>query len=155
MLSPGALLFNPNPGLEFKAADMVRNQVLAAHMNLSLEEQEQYFVAQWVERIEKPCNARPELIDRALQQIVDQFRCPPGDAEKQMSAIINSPVLIRAGADFSGLLLYVRILSIFAALCKSAEAALGDEFNPDDVDQKDQIQKQAAHQLVDKIAEYL
>ena len=40
LFSPGSLLFNPQPGISFRASHLVRNLVLACYTDLPLEDQE-------------------------------------------------------------------------------------------------------------------
>ena len=47
----GALLFNPSPGMDFSAADIVRNLILTSVMDLPIEEQEEFYQRQWLEPI--------------------------------------------------------------------------------------------------------
>ena len=43
------MLHNPNPGITFRACDMVRNLLLSSVMDLPLEEQVAYYRSQWLE----------------------------------------------------------------------------------------------------------
>ena len=45
----GALLHNPSPGESFKAGDLVRNLMLAAVANETLEEQEAFYKKYWLQ----------------------------------------------------------------------------------------------------------
>ena len=52
LFSPGSLLFNPQPGISFRASDLVRNLVLACYMDLPLEDQEEAYHRLWLEPLE-------------------------------------------------------------------------------------------------------
>ena len=52
LFSPGSLLCNPQPGISFRASDLVRNLVLACYMDLPLEDQEEAYHRLWLEPLE-------------------------------------------------------------------------------------------------------
>ena len=82
LVSMGALLFNPTPGLALRAADLTRNLIASAHVDRPLAEQERVFAAGWLARVELPCAAAPARIDALLAALCDAERAPIGATEQ-------------------------------------------------------------------------
>jgi len=62
------LMYNPTPGLNFRAADLVRNLILASYMKRSLVEQEALYRKYWFLRLEKHLGPR---MDQMLQKFLN------------------------------------------------------------------------------------
>ncbi len=52
LFGEGALLFNPSPGIDFTASDLIRNLILASVARKTLKEQEDYYRAKWLNPLE-------------------------------------------------------------------------------------------------------
>ena len=48
-----ALLYNNTPGVNFNAADLVKNLLMSVFIEKSMEEQESLYACQWVHPIQK------------------------------------------------------------------------------------------------------
>jgi hypothetical protein len=62
------LMHNPTPGLNFRAADLVRNLILASYMKRSLVEQEALYRKYWFLPLEKHLGPR---MDQMLQKFLN------------------------------------------------------------------------------------
>jgi len=69
----GSLLYNPNPGVKFRAMDLVRNCLLAPIMNQPREQQEAHHHEFWLNPIETPVTAvdGPSGFDLFLVHFLD------------------------------------------------------------------------------------
>ena len=70
LFSPGSLLFNPQPGISFRASDLVRNLVLACYMDLPLEDQEEAYHRLWLEPLELEYPG-PDAMDSLLASFIE------------------------------------------------------------------------------------
>lgn len=70
------LLYNPAPGVKFRAADLVRNLLLSTLMHLSLEEQERKYKEMWLFRLEIPAGG-PAALDSLLDAFLEAMPAGP------------------------------------------------------------------------------
>jgi len=111
LLSMGALLFNPSPGINMQASDLTRNLFMSPWTSESLVNQERQHALQWLEPIEVPCHGDPKQIDQLLVALIDGFEVAPSETEHRLIEAANSPMF--AKQDLTGLLLYARVLTLW------------------------------------------
>merc|ERR1711915_946536 len=95
-----ALLYNDTPGVNFNAADLVKNLLMSVFIEKSMEEQECLYACQWVHPIQKIIghDALDNFLHRFLEQkdfkeILtddDYSQRHIGNYEKQILTLINS-----------------------------------------------------------------
>jgi len=66
----GALLYNPTPGIDFRASDMVRNLLLSVFMDRPHPEQEALYRVHWLEPLEFR-HPGPKAMDTMLQAFLE------------------------------------------------------------------------------------
>eukprot|EP01108_Squamamoeba_japonica_P002971 TRINITY_DN248_c0_g1_i3.p1 TRINITY_DN248_c0_g1~~TRINITY_DN248_c0_g1_i3.p1 ORF type:complete len:345 (-),score=162.31 TRINITY_DN248_c0_g1_i3:35-1069(-) len=155
LLSAGALLFNPSPGRDMHACDLVRNMILAPFMDDSLDAQEHLMRSRWIQPIELPCDGRPERIDKVIAAVVFGREFAESQTEQTLKQTARMPIF--ASQDLSGLLLYARVVSLWEHLeALLVEPADQDEGDDDDVHAQlvvNQRQRAVANALLDQFAE--
>jgi len=124
LFSMGSLLHNPAPGVPFRAADLLRNLVLAPSMRLSLQEQELLYRKHWLEPFERANGGAAKLdpiLDAFLAKKVDPHRSKRHVSSLEHFAVsfLSSPAgtMVSQKTDLSGVLRYARLLS-FAEACE-------------------------------------
>jgi len=122
LFSMGALLHNPAPGLPFRAADLLRNLVLAPSMRLPLEEQEMLYRQLWLEPFERANGGSTKLdpiFDAFLAEKADLHRASRhvSGLEQFVTSFLNSAVgaSVAQKTDLSGAVRYARLLSFAEA----------------------------------------
>lgn len=113
LLSMGALLFNPTPGVKMHACDLARNLFMSPWTGESLNEQERQHASLWLKTIETPCGNAPSEIDRVLEVLVERH-IPENhisETEKKLVAATEMPGF--SSMDLAGLLLYARVLTLW------------------------------------------
>lgn len=115
LLSMGALLFNPNPGIRFEAADLTRNLFLANYMNKEQAEQEHVYRTYWLplERMFSTPATFSVFLDKYAS-----IRMPLGAEASQLEQTVAATgALFKAknvtSIDVSGALLYTRFLRLY------------------------------------------
>lgn len=125
LISMGALLFNPTPGMKMHACDLTRNLFISPWAGESLGEQEQQHAVWWLAPIEIPCGGSPVVIDKVLQALVERDgKEVQSETENQLIVVSKSPGF--ANTDLSGLLLYGRVLTLWETLEESLKATITD-----------------------------
>jgi len=151
LVSMGALLFNPSPGLQLHACDLVRNLIASAHLDRALGEQEELFAVGWLARVELPCAASAARIDSVLASMCDLEAAPVGETERGVLAAARRAELARQ--DLRALLLYARVLSVWQREEHADVVTYGSE-NGGDADVGARLRRVAAR-LIEKIAMYV
>eukprot|EP01113_Clastostelium_recurvatum_P040249 TRINITY_DN6242_c0_g1_i1.p2 TRINITY_DN6242_c0_g1~~TRINITY_DN6242_c0_g1_i1.p2 ORF type:complete len:186 (+),score=42.97 TRINITY_DN6242_c0_g1_i1:48-560(+) len=104
LLSMGALLFNPTPGMAMHACDLARNLFMSPWASESLEDQEHIHARLWLDRIELPCSSSSSNMDRLLHLMLEEEGAhdhPPGETERMLMEVARSPAF--GHQDLSGL----------------------------------------------------
>ena len=128
LFSMGALLHNPAPGVAFRAADLLRNLMLAPSMRLSLQEQEILYRQRWLEPFER-ANGGSSRLDPILEAFIEEKMDPRrlnrhvSDLEKFAESFLNSTAgsMVAQKSDVSGVITYARLLSFAEAYQLKAE----------------------------------
>ncbi len=125
LISMGALLFNPSPGMTMHACDLTRNLFLSPWVNESLEEQEHQHSLQWLVPIEVPCRGSPAKIDNVLRKVLERYSSVhQSETESRLVAVANSPGFNKQ--DLSGLLLYGRVLTFWERQAEALQDSISD-----------------------------
>ena len=113
LLSMGALLFNPSPGMKMHACDLARNLFMSPWTGEPLGEQEEQYAELWLAPIEVPCGSSPSRIDGVLRVLVDSHisNVQPSETEQRLLAATHMPGFSKH--DLSGLILYARVLTLW------------------------------------------
>ncbi|KAI9008686.1 hypothetical protein DFJ74DRAFT_711780 [Hyaloraphidium curvatum] len=114
LLSAGALLYNPTPGIKFDACDLVRNLVLASFADLSMPEQERVYRAYWLP-LERACPG-PVAFDGMLERYVSRHRAPAAPKGELEAHIGSADAFMRSkGVDLKleGALVYARFVAAY------------------------------------------
>merc|ERR1711907_478470 len=97
MFGQGSMLFNPQPGLEFTACDMVRNLILSSAMNKPLHEQEELLYSKWIQPIQSRCDG-PHAVDEMLERFLVHLEAKQKPRETQLVSAAMA-TLAENGAD--------------------------------------------------------
>ena len=103
----GALLHNPSPGESFKAGDLVRNLMLAAVANETLEEQEAFYKKYWLQPIEEKINDLTKFLKIYVQEIED-FK-----HESKLEGIAKQCVAKSGPGKYEDLSIYAKFYSYY------------------------------------------
>ena len=123
LFSMGALLHNPAPGLPFRAADLLRNLVLAPSMRLPMEEQERLYREAWLQPFERANGGSSKLdpiLEAFLVEKMDRRTHRHVCSLEQFAvAFLSSPAgtMVSQKTDLAGVLRYARLMS-FAESCE-------------------------------------
>jgi Protein of unknown function DUF262 len=145
LLSMGALLFNPTPGMNMHACDLTRNLFLSPWTGESLDAQESLHAQFWLAPIELPCGGSPERIDEVLHELVEsrgkdvqQSR----ETERTLLEVAKSPAFGKQ--DLKGLFLYAKVLSLWEGLEDSLRGEYEDAIQRQRLVSVDMMQRMAA-----------
>jgi len=117
LLSMGALLYNPSPGITFDAVDMVRNLFLSHYTHLPMQEQEHIYRSYWLP-LESHYSNTTEF-NYFLQHYtttrlpVSSSSLPPSPLEKH---VLDAQTLLQSKGikiDLSGAVLYTRFVTLY------------------------------------------
>lgn len=113
LLSMGALLYNPTPGMKMHACDLTRNLFMSPWTGNPLAEQERQYELLWLTHIEIPCGNSPAQIDRVLRLLVDRHipKEQVSETEKRLLGFVTMPGFSKM--DLTGLILYARVLTLW------------------------------------------
>ncbi len=92
LFGEAALLFNPSPGVDFSAADLERNLLLASVAGRSLSEQERFYREKWLEPLEGRCPDPTELTVRVSAYVEESLS---GVATRSVSALEETVRTVR------------------------------------------------------------
>ncbi|KAH3756491.1 hypothetical protein Pelo_11682 [Pelomyxa schiedti] len=118
LLSMGALLFNPAPGIRFEATDLIRNLIFSYYITRNSEEQEAIYRAHWLP-LEKLFQT-PQQFSYFLEKYLEAnlpADSEPSDLEKHVcgaGAFFASKGV--TSIDVSGAVLYTKFLRLFNLL---------------------------------------
>ena len=71
LMGEASLLFDPHPGVDFSAIDLVRNLLLSGYMENTLEEQEQVLKDLWLDPLEIPHKA--DKLKKILASFIEEI----------------------------------------------------------------------------------
>ena len=120
LFSMGALLWNPSPGVTFRAADLVRNLLISPFAALPSAQLERLYVDRWIAPLESRV-AGPDQMDRFLMAFLLREASQPGGApvhSRFETTMLGSARAMGFPIDLDkcrGVIIYGRFHAVFEA----------------------------------------
>lgn len=112
LVSMGALLWNPSPGENFLACDLVRNMLLAPFLSLPMDEQEKIYREVWFDPIEAVLPTRAELDVEVTRYVMENKVPMLSNFEQAIAA--SAPIF--GEEKLMGIRTYSKAVSIFESM---------------------------------------
>eukprot|EP01135_Chromosphaera_perkinsii_P003905 Nk52_evm6s262 gene=Nk52_evmTU6s262 len=121
LFSEGALVYNPNPGVDFACGDLVRNLVMSCVMDKSIVEQEEFHQRMWLDPIESQFPlGDTEQLAVALREFLNSHQVTHVSALEELALGFREKFSRGVSAQVDHLLTYAKIYSMYEERLRQA-----------------------------------
>ena len=119
LFSEGALVFNPNPGVDFTCGDLVRNLMLASVMNKNIDEQENFHKHMWLNRVESAFpSGDTEAFGLALSKFVSMKNPKHISSLEEMCVQFRKKFSRGVGSHVDHIMTYAKFYSLYEQMLR-------------------------------------
>ena len=113
----GSLLWNPSPGVHFRACDLIRNLLIASFSDLSISDLERLYTVKWIQPIESQF-PNPDEMDKCfaaylMDQAAKRQAAIKGAFETTMLGMLRAEGFKVDLAKCLGIIIYSRFHSLY------------------------------------------